>query len=357
MSNLIFVINPGSTSTKIALYDGKQEVFTRKVNHTAQDLAPFEKIADQFQMRYEALKKALEDAGVDPTHLTAVVARGGNMKPVEGGVYEVNEPMKRDLAIGVMGQHPCNLGGLLADEIAKQAGGIPSYVVDPVVVDEFDEISYYSGFAGIRRKSKDHPLNQKAAARAAAAELGGRYESFNFVVAHLGGGISVGVHRKGRVIDVNDALSGDGPFSPERAGTVPAGSLVDLCFSGELTKEQIKRKLTGGGGLVGYLGTSDAQEVERRIAAGDEEARSVYEAMAYQIAREIGAGAASLSGEVDGVVLTGGLINSKLLQERIIGRVRFISRVFCYPGEFEMEALRDGVLRVQSGEEQPKIYA
>jgi butyrate kinase len=351
----ILAINPGSTSTKIAVYDNEKPVFTETIRHPAEVIGGFETIYQQRDFRKELVLKALQDNGIIPDSLDAVVGRGGNMKPVEGGTYRVNEIMLEHLKVGVMGQHASNLGGIVAESIAR-ALGLPAFVVDPVVVDELDDLARISGIPEINRKAKDHPLNQKAVARRAAAELGGEYEDFNFVVAHMGGGISIGVHRKGRIVDVNNCLDGDGPFSPERAGGLPVGSLIDLCFSGDYTKGQVRKKIVGGGGLVAYLGTNDGKEIVRRIQDGDLYARLIYEAMAYQIAKEIGAGATVLKGDVDAIVLTGGLANDKLLVGWIKERVGFISRVLEYPGEFEMVALAEGVLRVFRGKEQAKEY-
>jgi butyrate kinase len=263
--------------------------------------------------------------------------------------------MLEDLKVGVMGQHASNLGGIIAHAIAEPLG-LSAYVVDPVVVDEFEEFARISGVPEIQRKSKDHPLNQKATARKASTELGGKYEDFNFLVAHMGGGISVGVHKKGRIIDVNNCLDGDGPFSPERAGGIPVGSLIDMCFSGEFTREEVRKKIVGGGGLVAYLGSNDGREIVRRIKEGDGKARFIFEAMAYQIAKEIGAGATVLKGEVDAIILTGGLAYDDTLTGWIKDRVGFIARVMVLPGEEEMTAMAQGVLRVLNGEEMVKSY-
>jgi len=351
----ILVINPGSTSTKISVFDDESEILAEVLRHPASEIGKYNTIYDQFLFRKDIILKKLEEKNIPLDSLDAIVGRGGNMKPVEGGTYLVNQSMIEDLKVGVMGQHASNLGGIIAYEIAKPLS-IPSYVVDPVVVDEFEDFARVSGIPEIQRKSKDHPLNQKATARKAAAELGGKYEQFNFVVAHLGGGISVGAHKKGRIIDVNNCLDGDGPFSPERAGGLPVGSLIDLCFSGKYTKEEIRKKIVGGGGLVAYLGTNDAREVIKRIKEGDETARFIYESMAYQIAKEIGACATVLKGDVDAILLTGGLAYDQMLTGWIIERVGFIAKVMVYPGEAEMEALAQGALRVLKGEEEVRIY-
>jgi butyrate kinase len=351
----ILVINPGSTSTKIAVFDGENEVFAKTIRHCAEEIGRYRTITEQYGFREDLILKNLEAYGIDLGSLDAVVGRGGNMKPVVGGTYRVNPQMLEDLKVGVMGQHASNLGGIIAQSIAEPLG-LPAFVVDPVVVDELDDLARISGMPEISRKAKDHPLNQKAVARKAAAELGGKYEDFNFVVAHMGGGISIGIHRKGRIVDVNNCLDGDGPFSPERAGGLPVGSIIDLCFSGRFTREEIRRKIVGEGGLVAYLGTNDGVKINRRIKAGDENARLVYEAMAYQISKEIGAAATVLKGVVDGIVLTGGLAHDGLLVGWIRERVEFITKVFVYPGEFEMTALVQGVLRVLTGQECAKEY-
>lgn len=351
----LLVINPGSTSTKVAVYQNEEEIFMSTVRHPIEEIGHYATIYDQYDFREKIIMETLKQNNIDLKEINAVVGRGGNMKPVEGGTYEVNQPMLEDLKIGVMGQHPSNLGGIIADEIAKLIG-VSAYVVDPVVVDEFEELSRISGIPDIQRKSKDHPLNQKAAARNAAADLGGEYKQFNFLVAHLGGGISVGVHKKGRVIDVNNSLDGEGPFSPERSGGLPFGSLMDICYSGKYTKQELRKRLIGNGGLVAYLGTNDTREVVKRIKDGDKNAELIYSGMAYQVSKEIGAGAAVLKGDVDAVVLTGGIAYDEMFVNWVKERVEFIAKVMVYPGEFEMLALAQGVLRVLQGEEQVKIY-
>lgn len=351
----ILAINPGSTSTKIAVYNNQEPVFVEVLRHSLEEIKKYEKIYEQFEFRKEIILNTLIDHKINLECLDAIVGRGGNMKPVKGGTYQVNEQMVEDLKIGVMGQHASNLGGIIAFEIGKSLE-TPSFVVDPVVVDEFEDLSRISGIPEIQRKSKDHPLNQKAAARKAAEELGGEYEDFNFLVSHLGGGISVGVHKKGKIIDVNNALDGDGPFSPERSGGLPVGSLIDMCYSGKYTKEEMRKKIVGRGGLVAYLGTNDGREVKRRIEEGDKHAELIYKAMAYQVAKEIGAGATVLKGIVDGIILTGGLAYDEYFIDLIKERVAFISKIMVYPGEFEMFAMVQGVLRVFLGEEKVKKY-
>jgi butyrate kinase len=351
----ILVINTGSTSTKISVFDDEKELFTKTIMHSKEELDGFETLDRQFEFRKNLIIRFMTEKNISTSTLDAVVGRGGNMKPVTGGTYIVNDAMLEDLRAGVMGQHASNLGGIVAHAVASPLN-INAYVVDPVVVDEFEGLARLSGIPEIQRKSKDHPLNQKSTARAAARELGGSYEQMNFIVAHMGGGISVGTHKKGKVIDVNNSLDGDGPYSPERAGGLPVGSLIDMCFSGKYSKKELKARLIGNGGLVAYLGTNDGRIVSERIRKGDEKARQIYEGMAYQIAKEIAAGSAVLKGEVDAILLTGGLAYDDMLTSWIKERVGFIARVLVYPGEREMTALAEGVLRVIRGEEKEKIY-
>lgn len=351
----ILAINPGSTSTKISIFDGEEVFFSTVLRHPVTEIKKYQTIYDQLDFRKNVVLEALKKENIMLSSIDAVVGRGGNMKPVPGGTYRVNKAMLEDLKVGVMGQHASNLGGIIAYEIAESLN-LPAFVVDPVVVDELEDLARISGIPEIQRKSKHHPLNQKATARKAAMDLGGSYEQFNFIVTHMGGGISVGVHKKGKIIDVNNCLDGDGPFSPERAGGLPVGALIDLCYSGNYTKEEMRRKIVGGGGLVAYLGTNDGKEINQRIKNGDTKARLIYEAMAYQVAKEIGAGATVLKGDVDAIIITGGLAYDELLVNWIKERVGFIAKVLVYPGEFEMIAMAQGVLRVLKGEEELKTY-
>ena len=299
--------------------------------------------------------ETLDEEGFNISKLNAVCGRGGLLKPIEGGTYAVNEAMLTDLREGVAGQHASNLGGIIAYEIAK-ALNLPSYIVDPVVVDELAPIARISGFSLIERKSIFHALNQKAVARRVAKDLGRKYEELNLIVTHMGGGITVGVHEKGKVIDVNNGLHGEGPFSPERAGTVPAGDLVSLCYSGSYYREEVMKKLVGQGGLVGYLGTNDAVKVEQLIEKGDEKAKLIYSAMAYQVAKEIGSASAVLCGKVDAIILTGGLAYGKDFVKEISDRINWIADCIIYPGENELQALAEGALRILRGDEEVKIY-
>jgi butyrate kinase len=349
------VINPGSTSTKIGVFDHERSIFEKTIRHDSERINSFENIIDQYEFRKNTILESLDHEGINISKLSAVVGRGGLLRPIEGGTYAVNEAMLQDLRIGFSGQHASNLGGIIAYEIASGLN-IPSYIVDPVVVDELDDVARISGVAQIERKSIFHALNQKAVARRVAKELGKRYEDLNLIVTHMGGGITVGAHKLGRVVDVNNGLHGDGPFSPERAGTVPAGDLVSLCFSGQFYVDEVMKKLVGQGGLVGYLGTNDAVKVEQMIANGDRNAELVYDAMAYQVAKEIGSASAVLSGKVDAIILTGGLAYGKGFVHAITERVKWIADVIVQPGENELQALNEGALRVLKGEESSKVY-
>ncbi|MBS7526021.1 butyrate kinase [Fusibacter paucivorans] len=355
MSFNILAINPGSTSTKIAVFEEEKEVFEITIRHPNEVIEQYACIFDQYDFRKQIIIDTLKEKGFDLNTLNAVVGRGGLLKPIKGGTYAVNEPMLNDLKKGVLGEHASNLGGIIANEIASQYH-IPAFIVDPVVVDEMTDVAKVSGMAGVDRISIFHALNQKAVARRYAKSIGKQYQDINVIIAHLGGGISVGAHLKGKAVDVNNALDGDGPFSPERSGGIPIGTLTKMCFSGEYTLEEIKKKIKGKGGLVSYLNSNDGREVEAMIAKGDENAKRIYEAMAYQVSKEIGACATVLKGEVDAIILTGGLSYSKMLTNWIVDAVQFIAEVVVYPGEDEMRALAQGGLRVLKGEETPQIY-
>lgn len=352
---LMLVINPGSTSTKIAVFKDINQIFSDTLRHSYDELKKFDHILDQFDYRRKIILDAVEKAGINPKDFDAIIGRGGLLMPIPGGTYLVNEKMLNDLKNKVRGEHASNLGALIANSIATQYG-ISAYIVDPVSVDEMEPIARLSGMPENPRESLFHALNQKAVARVTADEMNTKYEKLNLIVAHLGGGISVAAHSEGRVIDVNNVIMGEGPFSPERAGTVPVGKLVEMCFSGKYSEKEIKKKLMGNGGLVAYLGTTDAAEIEKRINKGDKTARMVFEAMAYQIAKEIGACSAALNGVVDLIVLTGGLAHSKMLVKWIEERIDHIAQVKVYPGEMEMRALAEGCLRVLKGLEKAKIY-
>ncbi|WP_198135840.1 butyrate kinase [Pontibacillus chungwhensis] len=351
----VLVINPGSTSTKIGVFNDDQCIFEETIRHTSEETSQFPRIIDQFEFRKKTILDALHHEGISSSKLDAVCGRGGLLRPIEGGTYKVNEEMLDDLKMGYNGEHASNLGGIIAHEIAESLN-IPAFIVDPVVVDEMAEVARISGVPEIPRKSIFHALNQKAVARRVASELNQPYEELNIIVTHMGGGITVGAHERGRVIDVNNGLHGDGPFSPERAGTVPAGDLVSLCFSGEYYREEVMKKLVGQGGIMAYLETNDARDVEKRIEEGDEKARQIFDAMAYQVAKEIGSMSAVLGGKVDAIALTGGLAYGKSFVSMITERVNWIADCLIYPGENELQALNEGTLRVLRQEEQPKHY-
>ncbi len=351
----VLAINPGSTSTKIAVYNDDQPIFEKTLRYESGELRRYKTVIDQYEMRKLTILEALDAEGLNLSYLSAVVGRGGLLRPIEGGTYAVNHQMLKDLKEGYSGQHASNLGGILAYEIGEQLN-IPSFIVDPVVVDEMADIARISGFADIERKSIFHALNQKAVARRVAEQLGKPYQSLNLIITHMGGGVTVGAHCKGKVIDVNNGLHGEGPFSPERAGTIPAGDLIAMCYSGEYYVEEMMKKVVGQGGLVGYLQTNNAVDVEKRIAGGDQHAALIYKAMAYQIAKEIGASSTIFNGQVDAIVLTGGLAYGKDFVSQITKRIDWIADVIILPGEDELQALAEGALRVLKGEEEPKIY-
>ena len=356
-SELILTINPGSTSTKIAIFDGEKEIYSKTLRHAASELSKYTHILDQLAFREGLVFDALKESGVALESLGAIVGRGGLVKPVESGAYVVNDRLLEDLRKGVQGEHASNLGGLLAKGLSERAGGKPlALIADPVVVDEMSDIARVSGLPFIRRRSIFHALNQKAIARRYAASVGKRYEELNVIVAHLGGGVSVGAHMHGRVVDVNNAVDGDGPFSPERAGTLPAGQLAELCFSGKYTHGEIKKLLTGQGGLVALMGTNNAKEVADKAEAGDKEAELIEQAMGYGVGKSIGACAAVLHGKVDAILLTGGMAYGKALTDGIEAMVSFIAPVKVYPGEDELGALAMNGLMVLRGDIKAKIY-
>ena len=351
----ILVLNPGSTSTKIGIFDNERSIFEKTISHPSTELNSFPSITAQHKFRSETILETLHEEGINISKLNAVCGRGGLLRPIEGGTYLVNQLMLTDLRDGFAGQHVSNLGGIIAYDIASGLN-IPAYIVDPVVVDEMAEIAKISGVPAIERRSIFHALNQKAVARRVASDFQKKYEEMNLIVTHMGGGITVGVHEKGRVIDVNNGLHGDGPFSPERAGSLPAGDLVTICYSGKFSREEIMRKLIGQGGLFGYLGTKDAVQVEKMVEAGDEKAKRIFSAMAYQIAKEIGSASTVLKGKVDAIVLTGDLAYGKILPKEISAYVDWIADVLVFPGENELQALAEGALRVLAGDEEVMQY-
>ena len=350
----ILAINPGSTSTKIAVYENENRLFVTTFYHSPEALSHFPTILSQYDYRKELIIDELKKENLF-SDFDAIVGRGGLLKPIASGVYEVNEVMKNDLRNATM-QHACNLGGLLAEDIALLIPGCKAYIADPVVVDELDDVARLSGSPLMMRKSVFHALNHKAIARKYARSVNKKYEELDLIVAHLGGGISVAAHRQGRVIDVNNALEGSGPFSPERAGTLPARQLVDLCFSGDYTQEEIKKMITCRGGLMAHLGTTDARDVVKRINEGDARAELVLKSMIYNIAKEIGSMSVVLHGKVDAILLTGGISYNDYCINKLKEYIAFIAPVYVFPGEDEMEALAFNALGALRGKLNCKEY-
>ncbi|MBS6600586.1 MAG: butyrate kinase [Clostridium sp.] len=355
MAYKLLIINPGSTSTKIGVFEDEKELFEETLRHTNEELKQYDTIFDQFQFRKDVILNVLKEKNFDIKTLSAVVGRGGMLKPIEGGTYAVNDAMLEDLKVGVQGPHASNLGGILAKSIADEVG-VPSYIVDPVVTDELADVARMSGTPDIPRVSKFHALNQKAVAKRYGKESGKGYENLNLVVVHMGGGVSVGAHNHGKVVDVNNALDGDGPFSPERAGSVPAGDLIKLCFSGKYSEAEVYSKIVGKGGFVAYLNTNDVKGTIDKMEEGDKACTEVYNAFVYQIAKAVGEMSAALSGKVDQIILTGGVAYSPVLVPDLKSRIDWIAPVTVYPGEDELLALAQGAIRVLNGEEEAKVY-
>lgn len=356
MPHRILVINPGSTSTKIAFFEDLNNVFTETLRHTNEELAPFSNVADQFEFRKSVILAALDKHEVPVNSLSVVVGRGGMLKPIKSGTYEVNEKMLSDLKNPQRGEHASNLGAIIAADMAKSIPDCKAFIADPIVVDELIPVARIAGHPLFSRISIFHALNHKAIGKRYAASIGKSYADLNLIIAHLGGGVSVGAHEKGQVIDVNNALNGEGPFSPERSGTLPAYALAELCFSGKYTFPQITKIITGEGGLVAHLGTNSFNIVEKRVEEGDEKAILLSDAFAFNVAKSIGASAAVLKGKVDAIILTGGVAHNTKLMDKIDEMVRFIAPVKVYPGEDEMSALAENALAVISGKESPLEY-
>ena len=349
------IINPGSTSTKIAVFEDEKMLFDKTLRHTNEEIAQFSSIVDQKDFRKKIILDFLKEQNFDIKSINVCVGRGGLLKPIPGGTYAVTDALRSDLIKGVQGQHASNLGGILAREIGDELG-IPSYIVDPVVVDEMQPVARLSGVPEIPRTSIFHPLNQKAMARRYAKEHNTSYDKMSCIVVHMGGGVSVGAHKNGQVIDVFNALDGDGAFSPERAGAVPVGGLIKMCFSGKYTGKEVYKKFVGEGGLNAYLHCNNMQECEKMMFDGDKNAELVVNAFIYQISKNIGSMAAVLEGKVDTIILTGGIAYEKYITEGITKHVGWIAPVTVYPGEDELLALAQGALRVMNGEEKVKEY-
>jgi butyrate kinase len=356
MLHQILAINPGSTSTKIAVYVGSKPVFLKNICHPGDELRIFNKITDQYEYRKNIILEELTHSHIDIGKIEAIVGRGGLLHPIKSGVYRINERMKQDLIAELIGEHASNLGALIADEIARSIPGCRAFIADPVVVDELQEVARYTGHPKFKRLSIFHALNQKATGRAYARLMNHNYEDLNLIIAHLGGGITVGAHYKGKVIDVNQGLDGEGPFSPERTGTLPVGALAKYCFEEGVNLEDVKKMITGEGGYMAYLNTNNAYEVELMAQDGDENARKIQDAMSYQIAKEIGSMATVLKGEVDAIILTGGISHNPMVVEYIKSMVSFIAPVVIYPGEDELHSLAWNGLLVLKGQLEPKDY-
>lgn len=339
MERLILAVNPGSTSTKYGLFSDDKKIFDETIRHSSDEISTFGRISEQLTFRKDLIMKALDKHNVDVSKIGAIVGRGGLLKPIESGVYEVNQQMLDELRRAERGEHASNLGGMIAADIAGDIEGARAFIVDPVVVDELNEVARLSGHPLLGRLSIFHALNQKAVARSYAESLKKNYEDMNLIVAHMGGGISVGAHVRGRVVDVNNALNGEGPFSPERSGTLPVGQLVKLCFSGEYSEHEVMKMINGRGGMVAYLGTNSFKEICVRSDSGDAEAKLVRDASAYQVAKEIAACAAVMKGQVDAIILTGGMAYEDSHNEYIREMVGFIADVVIYPGEDELQSL------------------
>lgn len=351
----ILAINPGSTSTKISVFENDDEIFTETIRHSSDDIQQFKRIINQFEFRKKIIEKVLNENNLLNEGLDAVVGRGGLLRPLSGGTYLIGDAILRDLRVGVSGEHASNLGGIIAYEIGKDFH-IPSYIVDPVVVDELEPVARISGIPEIERKSIFHALNQKAVARSYAKEIGKPYESLNLIVVHMGGGITIGSHKNGRVIDVTNALDGEGPLSSERSGALPVGDIIKMCFEKKYNEDFLKKRMVGKGGAVAYLRTNSIIEVLDLIEKGDKKAKLIFDAMIYQISKEIGAFSTVLKGEVDAIILTGGMAYSEKIIDLIKERVDFIAPIKVYPGEHEMSALAQGALRILKKEEIPLIY-
>lgn len=355
MSIKSLIINPGSTSTKIGVFEDETLLFEETLRHSTEEIASYASIVDQKDFRKDIILNLLNSKDFDIKSLDVVVGRGGMLKPIPGGTYPVSDSLLEDLKIGVQGQHASNLGGILAKEIGDSIG-VPSYIVDPTVVDELEDVARYSGVPELPRISVFHALNQKAVAKRYAKEIGKDYNSLNLVVVHMGGGVSVGAHRQGKVIDVFNALDGDGAFSPERAGAVPSGALIKMCYSGKYSEAEAYKKICGNGGFNAYLGTNDMRDVEKMASEGNKKAADVRNAFIHQVAKDIGSMACVLNGRVDQIIATGGIAYDKGVIAGLKEKCEWIAPFTVYPGEDELLALAQGAIRVLNGEEAAKEY-
>lgn len=351
----VFAINPGSTSTKIAMFEGENAVFSKNVSHDAEKLKEFKEISDQFEYRKETILNELKKAGQTLAGVDAFSARGGGLVNVESGVYAVGEKLLEHARIGFTVKHPATLGAQLAAAFAEEYGG-QAFVVNPPDVDEFQDVARVTGLKGIYRESRIHALNQKEIGIRYAAKMGKRYEELNLIICHIGGGISVTAHKRGKMIDSNDIANGDGPMAPTRCGQIPVKDVITMCFSGKYTEKEMRDKVTKTGGLVDHLGTSDAREVEKMMKNGDPYAKLIYDAMIYEIGKTAGSMAAVLKGSVDAIILTGGISHDNYVVEYLTSMLSFIAPIAVMAGEFEMEALAAGAVRILNGEETVKEY-
>ncbi len=352
---LILAVNPGSTSTKIAITRGVEPLFEKNIQHSPLELKQFATINDQFDFRCSLVYDAIAEAGIELSEIDMVIGRGGLVRPIESGVYQVNDAMIADLQIGIMGQHACNLGGIIARAIADKIS-VKAYIADPVVVDEMSDVAHVGGHPLAPRYSIFHALNHKAVARRYAREKGVDYDSLKLIVAHLGGGVSVGAHVYGRIVDVNNALVGEGPFAVDRSGTMSAGTLVDMCFSGNYQESEIRRFICGAGGVVGHLGHGDMRKAVDDALSGDGKSALIVDAFAYNVAKAIGSSAVVCKGNVDAVILTGGIAYSSYICDKIKESVSFIAPVTVYGGENEMLSLAENALMAWQGRVEVKDY-
>jgi butyrate kinase len=351
----ILVINPGSTSTKIGVFQGTTQLFSENLAHSVEEISAFPTIASQYEFREKHIRDALQKRGFDISAISTVVGRGGLLRPIPGGVYRVSEAMKDDLINARYGEHASNLGALIADGLARELG-VPAFIADPVVVDELSDVARVSGHKLFQRISIFHALNQKAVARRWCREHGTTYAAASLIVAHMGGGVTIGLHENGKVVDVNNGLNGEGPFSPERSGTLPTAQLVKLCFSGKYTEKEVLKMIAGQGGLVSFMGSNDMRTAERAFRVGDPEGSLYYRAFIYQVGKYIGSLAAAAKGKVDAILLTGGVAHGTGIVDELREMCGFIAPVVAYPGEGELEALAEAGMHALSGEAAIKEY-
>lgn len=352
----ILVINPGSTSTKIAVFEGEKCLLSHNIGHFLDDLVHYPNIISQYEFRKDIILGTLEMEGINLQELKIIMGRGGLTYPLKSGIYEVDDRMLTHVRKGVLGQHASNLGPILAHSIAKDIAGAKAYIADPVVTDELMPVARITGHPRFERRSIFHALNQKAVSRLYAHSIHKHYNELNLIVVHMGGGVSIGLHEKGRVVDVNNALDGEGPFSPERSGTLPAGQLIEACYSGNFTQEEMMQMVLGEGGMVAYLNTNSMIDVYEAAVSGDEKATALINAFIYQVAKAVGEMATVVSGHVDAIIFTGGIAHNTFVIEQLSKKVGFIAKIAVYPGEDEMEAMAMNARLMLNGELIPQVY-